>query len=114
MAVPVEERVARLEGQVMEQANMMNAVLGAVRDLEKRMGARFAQMESRFTLLEGRFNQVDSRFLQVDNRFLQIDDRISQLDAKMSRQFIWLVGLIVTILVAVVGASGAVMAALVQ
>ena len=86
----LEERVAYLEGQVSEQAHTFVDVREAVRNLEHRMDARF----------EG----VDRRFEAIDRRFDTVDRRIDALDEKVSRQFVWLVGLQVTTLVAIVGA----------
>lgn len=79
----IEERVAYLEGQVSEQSSALLEVRDTVRSLEQRM---------------------DSRFEAVDRRFDTVDRRIDSLDDKVSRQFVWLVGIQVTILVAVVGA----------
>ncbi|HEY6507795.1 MAG TPA: hypothetical protein VIY56_07260 [Vicinamibacterales bacterium] len=49
-------------------------------------------------------HRVDVRFEGVDRRFDTVDRRIDSLDDKVSRQFVWLVGLQVTTLVAIVGA----------
>ena len=86
----LEERVAYLEGQVSEQAHTLIDVREGIRQLEHRMDARF----------EG----VDRRFEAVDRRFDTVDRRIDALGEKVSRQFVWLVGLEVTTLVAIVGA----------
>jgi hypothetical protein len=48
-----------------------------------------------------RFDGVDRRFDAVERR---IDAVRVELDAKLSRGFVWLVGLQVTVLLAVVGA----------
>jgi hypothetical protein len=79
----LEERVAYIEGQVSEQSHALVEVREAVRSLEHR---------------------VDVRFEGVDRRFDTVDRRIDSLDDKVSRQFVWLVGLQVTTLVAIVGA----------
>jgi hypothetical protein len=83
----VEERVAHLEGQVNELSQGLAEVRGAIRHLEQR---------------------VDVRFDAVDRRFDALDDKMSRqfdaLDSKGSRQFVWLVGIVVTVLVAMVGA----------
>jgi tetrahydromethanopterin S-methyltransferase subunit G len=68
---------------VSEQSSALLEVRDTVRSLEQRM---------------------DSRFEAVDRRFDTVDRRIDSLDDKVSRQFGWLVGIQVTILVAVVGA----------
>lgn len=86
----IEERVAYIEGQVSEQSHAMVDVREAVRMLEHRVDARF--------------EAIDRRFEAVDRRFDTVDRRIDALDEKMSRQFVWLVGLHVTTLVAIVGA----------
>ena len=43
--------------------------------------------------MDRRFEQMDQRFLALESKF---DGRIDALDAKMSRQFTWLVGIVVT------------------
>jgi len=70
----VEERVAHLEGQVNEVSQGLSDVKGAIRHLEQR---------------------ADTRFDGIDRRFDTLDD-------KLSRQFMWLVGIHVTTLTAVV------------
>ncbi len=55
-------------------------------------------------IIDKRFNAIDDRFGAVDDRFQAMTDRIDALDQKMSRQFVWLVGIQITVLVAVVSA----------
>lgn len=86
----LEERVAFIEGQVSEQSHAMIEVREAVRMLEHRV--------------DGRFEAMDRRFEAVDRRFDTVDRRIDALDEKLSRYFVWVVGLQVTTLVAIVGA----------
>ena len=100
----VEERVAYIEGQVSEQSHALVEVRDAVRSLEHRMDARFEGVDRRFEAVDRRFEAIDRRFDAVDHRFDTVDRRIDALDDKVSRQFVWLVGLQVTTLVAIVGA----------
>jgi hypothetical protein len=83
----VEERVSHVEGQMNELSQRLSGVEGAIRHLEQRMDARFETL----------------------------DRRIDAIDAKISRQFVWLVGIMVTVLIAVVGgvlsASAAILSA---
>lgn len=83
----LEERVAFLEGRVVEHSGALDGVRGAVASLEQRMDRRFEQLEQR-----------------MDRRFEDVDRRLDALDAKMSRQFTWLVGIQATTLVAIVAA----------
>ena len=93
----IEERVAFIEGQVSEQSHARIEVREAVRMLEHRVDGRFEAMDQRF-------EAIDRRFEAVDRRFDTVDRRIDALDEKLSRYFVWLVGLQVTTLVAIVGA----------
>jgi predicted nucleic acid-binding Zn-ribbon protein len=93
----VEERVADVEGQVSDQAHTLVEMREAIRGLEHRVDARF--------------EAVDRRFEAIDRRFDTIERRIDVLDDKVSRQFVSLVGLQVTTLVATGGALAAVVSA---
>lgn len=86
----LEERVAFIEGQVSEQTHALVEVRDGLRSLEHR--------------IDSRFEAIDRRFEAVDRRFDTVDRRADALDEKVSRQFVWLVGLQVTTLVAIVGA----------
>jgi uncharacterized coiled-coil protein SlyX len=104
----LEERVAYLEGRVGEQGQVLTEIRDAIRHLEQRFDARFEGQDQRFEGLgrsvDARFDTIDRRFDIVDRRFEAVDRRIDSLDAKVSRQFVWLVGIQVTTLVAIVGA----------
>jgi uncharacterized coiled-coil protein SlyX len=121
----LEERVAFLEGRVVEHSHMLDGIRDATVHLEQRMDRRFELLEQRFTGIEQRFTGVEQRFVGLDQRFAAIDQRfaaidqrfavldqrlagmdqrIDNLDAKVSRQFMWLVGIQVTTLAAIVAA----------
>jgi uncharacterized coiled-coil protein SlyX len=113
-----EERLAFLEGTVGEHSHMLNGIRDAMTSLENRMDRRFEQIDRRFEQLEHRmdarfaqvdvrFAQMDTRFVQMEARFSQVDQRFESLDAKMSRHFVWLVGILGSGLVAMLGALAA-------
>jgi len=67
-------------------------------------------LEERVAYLEGQVQQYPQMFLalrediaQVSRRVDRIDDRVDRLDDKVSRQFIWLVGIQITSLIAMLG-----------
>ena len=70
------------------------------------------ELAARITNLEESVNEringleqsVNERFSAVEDRIQAVSDRIDALDEKVSRQFVWLVGIQVTVPVAVVGA----------
>lgn len=72
----LEERVAFLEGRVAEHSRGMDGIREAVVHLEERM----------------------------DRRLGTLDRRVNGLDEKMSRYFVWIVGVQVTTLAAIVAA----------
>ncbi|MEQ1759415.1 MAG: hypothetical protein ABL986_13925 [Vicinamibacterales bacterium] len=76
MTVQADDGNVVVEGQVSQHAPVFVDIRESIRHLEHRM---------------------DAGFESVDRRF-------GELDQKMSRQFAWLVGIIVTVLVAVVDA----------
>lgn len=90
----LEERVAYLEGQVSEQSHAMLEVRDSVRDLERRMDVRFEAIDRRFENIERRIETLDAG----------LSRRMDALDDKVSRLFVWVVGVQVTTLVAIVGA----------
>ena len=105
--IPVEERVAFLDGTVEGHSKMIDGVRDAVVSLEQRLDVRFAQFEER---VDRRFASFEER---LDRRFDRIDRRFDELDVKMSRQFHWLVGILMSGLIAMLGILGGVVSVLV-
>ena len=127
----LEERVAYLEGRVEEHSKNVDGIREAlvslehrvdgrlqtldqqVQALERRMDGRFESVDGRFETLEGhvnaRFNAVDGRFDALE---AQMNARFEAIDGRMFRQFVWLVGVQVTTLAAVLGAFSAFVSAL--
>ena len=81
---------------------MVNSIREALVSLESRMDRRFEAIDKRFAQIDRRFEQIAKRFEGIDRRFEAVDLRFDALDAKMSRQFVWLVGAIGAVLIAVV------------
>jgi hypothetical protein len=79
--VSVEERVGFLDGTVKGHSKMIDGVREAVTNLEQRM----------------------------DRRLDRLDLRLDALDAKMSRQFHWLVGILLSAMIAMLGMMGGVL-----
>jgi len=100
----VDERVAHLEGHVSEQSHALVEIRDAVGSLERRVDARFEAVDRRFEAVDRRFEAVDRRFEAVDRRFDTVERRLDGLDEKLSRHFVWLVGIQLTTLVAIVSA----------
>ena len=106
----LDERVAYLEGQMAEHANSFVVMRDALRDIGQRIDRvdqRIDRLEQRIDHLEqridARFDAIDRRFEAIDRRFEGVDQKLAGLDDKMSRQFLWTVGIQITILVAVLG-----------
>lgn len=110
----VEERLAYLEGRAQEHSHVIddfrevgNRLERRMDGLEQRMDGLAARIDAvdqkvdRFREeLSGRIDALESKF---DKRFAGIDARFTALDDKLSRVFVWVVGVQVTVLLAVVG-----------
>jgi uncharacterized coiled-coil protein SlyX len=86
MPQSLEERVAYLEGRVSDQIQAQNELRELVVQLNQR---------------------VDHLDRKIDRFREGLANRIDALDDKVSRQFVWLVGIQVTVLIAVVSALSA-------
>lgn len=95
----VEERIAFLDGTVRGHSKMIDGVGAAVAHLEQRMDGRFAQVGDRFDRVEAR----------MERGFARIDERFDKMDARMDRQFRWVVGILLTAMLAMFGTLGSVL-----
>lgn len=86
----LEERVAYLEGKTEEHSGVVTDLRHSIRDL-------------RDEVIRG-FEQVDRRFEAMDRRFEAIDGRFNIINAKIDRQLVWVLGMMVTGFVTVIGA----------
>jgi len=84
------ERIAAVEGDVREQRVRTAGMKEEIANLRLDMNARFDA---------------------IDRRFESVDRRLDLLDAKMSRQFVWLVGVQVMTLAAVVTSLATILSA---
>jgi uncharacterized protein Yka (UPF0111/DUF47 family) len=73
--------------------------------------ALMGTLQERVSYLEGKvedirdlLTELNRRVDRIEQRIDRVEHRIDGLDDKMSRQFLWLVGIQVTTLIAVVGA----------
>lgn len=53
--------------------------------------------EVRLRLLEKLIEKLDERFESIDRKFDKIDDKFMHLDSKMNNQFLWTLGIMVTL-----------------
>ena len=49
--------------------------------------------------------RMDNRFANMDNRFANMDNRLTNMDNRNNSNFKWLVGLLVTVLLANIGTT---------
>jgi hypothetical protein len=103
----LEERVALLEGRVQEHGAFMTDLRASNGELRESIRDLRAEMERRFDAIERRF---DGRFEGIDRRFERIDGRFD----RMERHFAWLVGIVITGFVTVIGTVASAFWAVVQ
>ena len=101
----VEERLTIVEHQVAENARGIDGLREAVVKGFEAMDRRFEAIDRRFDAIDQRFETIDRRFETSDQRFGAInqtmDRRFEAMDQKLSRQFFWLVGTLVAILLTI-------------
>ena len=106
----VEERLTIVEHKVAENARGIDGLRDAIVELGNRMERGFEAMirghRPAFEAIDRRFETIDRRFEAIEQRFDQrlgsisqtMDRRFAAMDQKLSRQFLWLVGTLVVIL----------------
>ena len=77
----LDERVSYIEGRMMEQSTILAGIQSSIAALDRRMQQGFARADER------------------------LDAKFQALDSKMSKQFHWLVGILFTVLSALLIAS---------
>lgn len=97
----LQERMASIEGRMDESSQMVDGLRDSIAALDRRVTALDEKVDRRFEAIDRRFEAIDRRFEALD---LKIDRNAERLEIRMSRQFNWLVGIQVTVLLAVVTA----------
>ena len=73
-------------------------------------------IESRVAVLEAiseqLTNRLDSMNTNMNNRFSNIENRLNDIDNRMNSNFKWLVGLLITVLLANIGTANSIIIAL--
>lgn len=83
------ERVGQLEGRMQEQSQGISELKDSVARLDAKLTDSVVRLDAKISDTEARLDA-------------KISDGVARLDDKMSRQFVWLVGMLVTVLAAVV------------
>ncbi|GER93625.1 hypothetical protein A45J_1373 [hot springs metagenome] len=95
MPTTLEERVAYLEGKVEEHSK----VWSDLKDMMINHDSKMIAFEQR---IDRRFEAIDKRFEAIDRRFEAIDKRFEAIDQKFSKYFLWIIGIQVSVLLAVI------------
>ena len=90
-AKTVEERLTVVEQKVAENARGIDGLREAI-------VKGFEAMDRRFEAIDRRFETIDRRFETINQT---MDRRFEAMDQKLSRQFFWLVGTLVVILLTI-------------
>jgi len=108
MVVHLDQKVDRFREELAARISSLEQSINArFESVDKRfelIDKRFESIDKRFESIDQRFESIDRRFEAIDQRFEAINGRIDALDDKVSRQFMWLVGIQITVLIAVVSA----------
>ena len=65
-------------------------------------------IDKRFDQIDKRFDQIDKIFERIDRRFNKIDERMDRIESTIDSHFMWLMGVILTSIIANVALFGSV------
>lgn len=99
----IEERVAYLEGKVEEHSKAWEDLKDMIIHLEGRINALDQKVDTRIDSLDQRLSsRIDGLDQKVDRFREELSARIDGLDQKFSRYFLWILGIQVTIFLAII------------
>ena len=115
MAGTLEERVAYLEGKVEELSGLGSEVRERLVHLDQKVDRFRDELASRIDATNARIDATNARIDALDQKIDRFRDelasridatnaRIDALNQRMSTQFRWLVGMMMAVLLAVIGA----------
>ena len=105
----LSERIVRVEEELRHQRELFASRFEAIdrrfeemrEDMNKRFEEMREDMDKRFDAMDRRFEELredmDKRFEAMDRRFEAVDRRFELIEGRMERQFLWLVGLLVSL-----------------
>ncbi len=95
----LEERVAYLEGKVEEHSKAWEDLKDMIIHLEGRINALDQKVDRRIDALDVK---VDRFREEISRRIDSLDRRIDSLDQKFSRYFLWIIGIQMSIFLAII------------
>ena len=104
MPVSLEERVAYLEGKIEEHSRTWADLKDMMIHLESRINALDQKVDRFREELSSRIDALDQRLSgRIDSLDQKLLGRIDALDQKLSRYFLWVIGVQVTLFLAIIG-----------
>ena len=112
----IDERVAYLEGRVEEHTRGFGELWDIAFQTDTKVDRFRQELATRIDALDQKLDRfreeltgrIDALDRKLDRRLDALDHKVGRLfgalDQKMSRQFVWILGVQVTVLIAVVGA----------
>lgn len=96
MEASLEERLAFVEARVDEHSKAFEEIKGLILNLDQKFDRRIDTFEQR---VDRRFEAIERRIDSLDQR---LSGRIDSLDQKFSRYFLWIIGIQVSIFLAII------------
>lgn len=104
MPTSLEERVAYLEGKVEEHSKAWEDLKDMIIHLEGRINALDQKVDRRIDALDAKIDRrIDATDSRIDGLEQKLSLRIDGLDQKFSRYFLWIIGIQVSVLLAIIG-----------
>ena len=103
MTATIEERVAYLEGKVEEHSKSLEDIKDLVISLDQKLDRRIDALDQRINHLDQKIDRrVDALDQKIGGRIDGLDQRINHLDQKLSKYFLWIIGIQVTIFLSII------------
>jgi chromosome segregation ATPase len=108
MPESLEERIAYLEGRVEEHNRGFGDLTRRIDALDQKVDRFRLELSARIDALDQKIDRLRAELFatreELSARIDHLSRRIDVLDHKQSQQFIWLVGIQIAVLLAVIGA----------
>ncbi len=101
----VEERLSVLEVQMQEVGATlvrMEDTLGVLVKMVTSLNERVDKLDQRVERLDQRVEKLDQRIDRLEQRVDTLDQRVDRLDSRVEKQFLWVAGIQMTTLIAIV------------
>ena len=91
----LDNKIEKLDNKVDEKFDVLD---NKIEKLDNKVDEKFNKVDEKFEKLD---NKVDEKFNKVDEKFEKLDSKIEKFRTEFTSQSRWIIGLIVTLIIAI-------------